>query len=151
MSNVFATMLVTHVVVGIIGVSATYALLMAILKKKPSLWFMKLSALIAFLSYLVSWGFGGYYYVLRYGSEVKPIINAGDYPWAHGIFMESKEHLFLFIPVLIFVSLLILWTHGHEVIANKDLKRALAFLIFITFLLALFVTLSGIIVSGGAG
>ncbi|MAF59480.1 hypothetical protein CL631_01375 [bacterium] len=144
-------MLITHVVVGIIGVSASYALLMAILKKKPSLWFMKLSALIAFLSYLVSWGSGGYYYVLRYGAEVKPVIKAGDYPWAHGIFMESKEHIFLFIPVLIFTTLFILWTHGHDVLANKDLKRALAFLVFIIFLLALFVTLSGIIVSDSAG
>jgi len=60
---------------------------------------------IALILFLTSWASGAYYYVIHYGKNVKPIIVAGSYPWAHTFFMEAKEHVFLIIPFLA----LVLW------------------------------------------
>lgn len=49
-----------------------------------------LSAGLIWLAYVV----GGYWYVLYYGAD-KALIKAGPWPFAHGLFMESKEHIFL--------------------------------------------------------
>ncbi len=49
-----------------------------------------LSAGLIWLAYVV----GGYWYVLYYGAD-KALIKAGPWPFVHGLFMESKEHIFL--------------------------------------------------------
>lgn len=49
---------------------------------------------------LAAWVFGGWYYVAEYGNAIKPIIKAGPLPWTHSVIMETKEHLFLFLPFL---------------------------------------------------
>ena len=51
----------------------------------------------AVISLFLSWFFGGYYYVHYYGTLVKPVILKGAAPWAHAVFMEAKEHAFLFL------------------------------------------------------
>src|SRR3989344_6181175 len=60
----------------------------------------KLAALLGVIFLFLSWFTGGFYYVKYYGTNVKPIIKEGPQPWAHGIFMETKEHIFLFLPFL---------------------------------------------------
>lgn len=52
-------------------------------------------AVLMWMAYLV----GGYWYVQFYGAD-KAIINAGPWPFAHGFFMETKEHLFLVLLLL---------------------------------------------------
>lgn len=47
-----------------------------------------------------AWFVGGHYYVDIYGAQVKPFIKDGPMPWAHGVVMETKEHVFLFLPFL---------------------------------------------------
>ena len=143
-------MLVGHVLIGIVGLIASYAVLMGLLKKKLPLTFLRVSAIIAFLSYLSSWGMGGYYYVLRYGSEVKPIIKSGDYPWAHALFMEGKEHIFLFIPVLTFIIMILLWFLGDRIATEKRFRRPIILLALLTTTLAIFITAAGIVISGAA-
>jgi hypothetical protein len=46
-----------------------------------------------------AWVLGGYWYVTYYAAE-KAIILKGPWPFAHSLFMETKEHLF-FIPLLL--------------------------------------------------
>lgn len=48
---------------------------------------------------LLAWIFAGYWYVNFYAPE-KAMILKGPWPWAHGIFMEVKEHVF-FITLLL--------------------------------------------------
>lgn len=55
----------------------------------------KLAAVLMWLTYVV----GGYWYVTYYGAD-KAIIKAGPWPFAHSLFMESKEHLFLMLIML---------------------------------------------------
>ena len=58
------------------------------------------AAWLAVVALLAAWVSGGWYYVSEYGNAVKPIIKAGPLPWTHSIMMETKEHLFLFLPFL---------------------------------------------------
>ncbi len=54
-----------------------------------------LSAVFIWLAYLTA----GYFYVLYYGGD-KALIKAGPWPFAHGLFMETKEHLFFLVLLL---------------------------------------------------
>ena len=150
MSGIFAVALAAHVLIGLIGVMASYATLMGLLRREPPLLFLRFSALTAFLSYLLSWVSGGYYYVLRYGIEVKPVILVGAYPWAHTVIMESKEHIFLFLPVLAFTVLLVLWRQGDRIASDQGLKRALIYLAALTAFLGIFIAIAGVVISGAA-
>src|SRR3989338_11661990 len=59
-----------------------------------------IAAVLGLIGFIGSWLIGGYYYVKYYGPLVKPVIKAGNAPWAHAIAMELKEHVFLFIITL---------------------------------------------------
>ncbi len=148
MSELFKFLLISHVILGITGVAASYAVWLGLLKKSPSLGFLKKVSALSFFSYLLSWFSGGYYYVLYYGSVQKPNIIAGAYPWAHEIFTESKEHIFLFFPFAALALLIILWKGDQDLSQNEGLRKAIAFLAGAITILGLFVALSGIIISG---
>jgi hypothetical protein len=65
------------------------------------------------LATFVEWVLAGTYYTVYYGKNVKPAILGGPWPWAHGIFMEAKEHIFLFLPFLSVVALALVWQYGN--------------------------------------
>jgi len=54
-----------------------------------------LCAILMWLAYFM----GGYWYLVYYAAD-KAIINAGPWAFGHGLFMESKEHLFLMLLLL---------------------------------------------------
>src|SRR3990167_8848392 len=63
---------------------------------------MIITAAVGTIAFIGSWIAGGYYYVVYYGTLVKPIIKSGLAPSAHAIIMEAKEHIFILIlPVAI--------------------------------------------------
>lgn len=148
MSLVFQYNLVLHIIFGVMGVIALYAVWMALLRAKPSFKFLRVSSISAFVFLVLSWITGGYYYSKYYGTEVKPVIKEGQYPWAHDIFMESKEHVFLFLPFLAFVLAVAIFLLRDQLTSESKLKRALIFLAGLSFLLGVAITLSGVVISG---
>jgi hypothetical protein len=68
------------------------------------------SAALIWLTFLV----GGYWYVTQYGVD-KAVIKAGPWPFAHGFFMETKEHVFLML--LLLATLL-------PIVASSDLVKS---------------------------
>jgi hypothetical protein len=54
-----------------------------------------LCAVLMWLTYFI----GGYWYIVHYAPE-KAIIKSGPWPFAHGFFMETKEHVFLMLLLL---------------------------------------------------
>jgi len=84
------------------------------------------------------WIAGGYNYLTDYGSQVKPVILAGPEPWVHSIVMEVKEHIFIFLPIIVFALSLTLFVLDKDVLL-KDPKARRA--ITITASLALFMVL----------
>lgn len=149
MSSLFVTMLSTHVILGVVGLIASYAVLLGLLKKGASGRAPLVSGVIATVSYLLSWFSGGYYYVLYYGSAVKPVIKEGTYPWAHLVFMEWKEHAFLVLPVTALTLTVGIWLWRNTG-QNETLRNPLVYVAAIVVILATLITLSGVIISGAA-
>jgi len=61
-----------------------------------------------FILLFTSWFISATYYTRHYGNVVKPVIKGGDFAWVHGVIMETKEHVFIFIPTLALLTFLII-------------------------------------------
>ena len=92
------------------------------------------AAALMWIAYVV----GGYWYVLYYGAD-KALIKAGPWPFAHGFFMESKEHVFLslllvatFLPIAAFGDLLssrssrqlVMWSSALIIVLGLGMEGA---------------------------
>jgi hypothetical protein len=76
-----------------------------------------LCAALIWLTYII----GGYWYVVHYAPE-KAIIKAGPWPFAHDIFMETKEHVFL---MLLLLSTYLPIAASGKVAANRAARKVL--------------------------
>lgn len=94
---------------------------------------------------LLSWLSGGYYYLTVYGTNIKPLIKQGPFPWAHQVAMEAKEHIFLLLPFLALTITLSVYLLDHHP-ALKAPARAGAFLVAA---LSLTMALLGFVIRGG--
>ncbi len=150
MSTLLTTLLVAHVLLGVIGLMASYAVVLELIKKQVRGSAAALRALIAFLSYMLSWISGGYYYVMYYGSSVKPKILEGDHSFGHYVFMEAKEHAFIMLPFAALALSFILYTQTGKFDQDPILKRSVTTLALVVLAVATVVTVSGILVSGSA-
>lgn len=150
MSPLLQVMLSAHVILGIVGIIAFYAVLIGVLKRTPSLTFLRASSVVSFLSIVASWFSGGYYYVVHYGGAVKPIIKGGDFPWAHLVFMEAKEHAFLILPFVALVLVLIFYLIGDRVFTEPKLKSSVVLLAAVATIIGTLIAIAGMIVTGGA-
>lgn len=77
--------------------------------------------------------FGGYWYLHFYPAE-KAIILKGPWPFAHDIFMETKEHLF-FVTAILALLLPLVTAAREELFANPAARKialAVAAMIVIT-------------------
>ena len=138
-----------HLAFAIIGIDAFLWLLGEIKNdswRKARLYW---SAGAGVLSFLLSWLFGGYYYVKYYGGLVKPIIQGGLAPWAHNIIMETKEHIFLFIIPLAITSLFITLLSEDE-FKSLNIKRGFMVLVMLVAGLGLVIGAMGFMISAAA-
>lgn len=149
MTKTLELLLIAHILLGLFGVMAFCGAWMNILKKTPSLKFLKWSSVVGFVTLIASWYTGGYYYKIHYGSKGGPrdlILNS--FGWAHKVFMEAKEHIFLFLPFLALVVCVALFILDKQVETDAPLKKSLAWLIGAIAILGIIITVSGIIISG---
>ncbi|MEK7123654.1 MAG: hypothetical protein AAB851_02045 [Patescibacteria group bacterium] len=148
MPILFQNLLIGHILLGLAGIVFSVLVLVGFFKREAKPRFLKKTSLAAFLLYLASWVAGGYYYVEYYGNNVKPLIKAGAYPFAHGIFMEAKEHIFLFIPILAGVIFIASWLLGDKINQEPKIKIALTVLAFVVVFLGVLITAVGMLISG---
>ncbi len=141
-------LLSSHVVFGVLGIAAFYAVLLQLLKQKRSIRFLKISSISGVILLVLSWLTGGYYYATYYGKAVRAVIKAGKYSWAHTVFMEAKEHIFLFLPFLAVVVAIVLHTQAYRLETDARLKKQLTWLTGILVVLGIIITLAGAIISG---
>lgn len=106
-------------------------------------------AAVGVAAFVLSWIAGGYYYVVYYGTLVKPVIKAGVAPWVHNIVMETKEHIFLFVVPLamtvLFIALL-----PKEDIERFKLRGSVLWLCGTVATLGLLIGLLGFMISATA-
>jgi hypothetical protein len=133
-----------HLGFAIIGIDAFIWLLGEYIAQTAHFRRMLWTAIIGNVGFLLSWLFGGFYYVKFYGSSVKPIINAGLAPWAHAIFMETKEHIFLFLPPMALTVLFIVLTK------NQNIRRSSMWLVGLIAAIGLALGGMGFIISAAA-
>lgn len=148
MTPILETALILHVLFGLFGIFFFAAVGLSLLKKKNDFRLLAMESFFGFLSIALAWISGGYYYVTHYGKQVKPVINAGPYPWAHSIFMEWKEHLFLFLPFLSFIVFVALALGSFK--KENPWTREIAGLTWMIVILGIIMTLSGVLISGAA-
>ncbi|MDO8520871.1 MAG: hypothetical protein Q7S52_02035 [bacterium] len=109
----------------------------------------RIAAFLGTLLLCAAWVVGGYYYVEFYGPFVKPVIKAGPMAWAHSIAIETKEHVFLFLPFLAFLAFGLLTTLRDELLTNDRLRIAIICLSGLIVLIAFAMAGFGFVVTSG--
>lgn len=79
----------------------------------------------------------GYWYVGLYPGD-KSIILKGPWPWAHDLFMETKEHL---VIGLLLLTLYLPIVSGVDLVANRDARR-------LTLWVSALIVLTGLVMEG---
>src|SRR3989344_1157762 len=138
-----------HLGFAILGIDAFLWLLGEVVANAGSTRRRMVAATIGLAGYFFTWLIGGHYYVKFYGSLVKPIIKAGQAPWAHAIAMEAKEHIFLF-AVPLAITLVLLSRIDVDELQSLGLKKRFSHLTAIAAGLGLSFGLMGFIISAAA-
>ncbi|MDP3934914.1 MAG: hypothetical protein Q8Q46_01690 [Candidatus Giovannonibacteria bacterium] len=138
-----------HLGFAIIGIDAFLWLFGKLKGEGGSRKSMIITAAIGVAAFTASWLAGGFYYVVYYGTLVRPAIKSGVAPWAHNIIMETKEHIFLFVIPLamtvFFITLL-----EKEVLERLGLRRLALWLSGSVAALGLLIGAMGFIISAAA-
>lgn len=151
MNPLLTSSLIAHIFLGLAAISFFVAVFLNLMTVRPNLRSLKVNSFLGLLSFLGSWIASGYYYVAYYGKAVKPIIKAGHYPWVHNILMETKEHIFLFLPFLSVAVVAIIWLHGSQLENEPRLKRVVTVLTLTIVILGIIITFAGMAISGAVG
>ena len=98
--------------------------------------------LAAYLGVLLTvagcWIIGGYHYLTTYRENIRGVILSGSQPWAHEVIMETKEHIFLFLPmVAILLALGLQSVSGEGTGIAGEVRRS----VIVTAALALFLVI----------
>lgn len=149
MTTALKFLLSLHVVTGLLGIIAFAAVGLWLMRQILPLRSLRWASAWGVLFLILSWLSGGYYYATYYGKAVRDVIKKGPYPWAHTIFMEAKEHVFLFLPFLGLVVGVVIFTLGPRLESNPSLKKTLSVLTGILMALGIMITLAGAVISGG--
>ena len=127
-----------HLLLGV-GLVVLPIIILVSLKEKPK-WLKAVSAITAAISWLLLLPAGLLY--LTFYPATKTVIKAGAWPWAHSVFMETKEHWGLLLPIIATVAVLLVFGKKEE-----ESKKWWILLLAVSFLIAIF----GRIVKMGAG
>ncbi len=141
-----------HAILGELGIAAFLWVFVEMLNPVPSrLKRAKLAALLGVVFFFASWIVGGYYYSTDYGSIVKPVIKAGPQPWVHAIFMEVKEHVFLFLPFISIFAYALLMRFESSLRGDADARARKAILAVSALILVIGVLMGvmGYLISNG--
>jgi len=130
--------LFAHPTFGVLGILAAVWVFVEALNASEAnqkrIWYASLAVTA---SIAAAWILGGYWYVNYYYAE-KAVILKLPWPWAHNIFMETKEHLF-FIPLILAFYLPIV---AAKKLAANRMARVMVMVV------AMFVVLNGLAIEG---
>ncbi len=141
-----------HAILGELGIASFLWVFIEMLNPMPSrLKRAKLVALLGVVFFFASWIIGGYYYATDYGTLVKPIIKEGPQPWAHLVFTEAKEHIFLFLPFLSIFAYALIRKYQAPLNGDKNpvVKKAILILCIAILVIGAMMAVMGYIISSG--
>lgn len=105
-----------------------------------------IGAVLGLILLLTSWAMASYYYVTIYGPVVRPLVKS-EAAWAHDIGMESKEHIFLFMPFLAILQVYLLHAHGRRI---EPVRKTIVAVALLLVFLGLVITFEGYLISAAA-
>jgi hypothetical protein len=124
--------LLAHAAFGVTGcLAALWVFVEALNAQSGNAARIRAAALMTALSMAAAWICGGYWYVHFYPAE-KAVILMGPWPFAHNLFMETKEHLFLITGILAFLLPVVAREKLYPNAVARKLVLAVAALIVIT-------------------
>lgn len=139
-----------HIAFGeLAGASLLWTVKEVVTLKSERLRWLRLSLWVAFVSVLMAWVIGGSYYLFFY-QQVKPVINNGPEAWAHGVFTESKEHIFLVLPIIIFILAMFAYKNGSELLEHPALKKKFLILTVLAAIFVFSMAIMGYMITWGA-
>ena len=138
-----------HLGFAIIGIDGFLWVLGELIAGVKSMRRILYAAVIGLSGFVLAWFFGGYYYVVYYGTQVKPIIKEGITPWAHSIMMETKEHIFLFLIPLAITATLFAFLNKEEFDKN-NFKKSTVWITLLIILIGFAIGIMGYIISAAA-
>jgi hypothetical protein len=124
--------LLLHAGFGVIGCLAAVWVFVEALNAQPgNAARIRAAALVTALSMAGAWICGGCWYVHFYPAE-KTLILQGPWPFAHNLFMETKEHLFFLTAILAFLLPVAAREKTYSNSAARKLVLSVAALVAIT-------------------
>ncbi len=138
--------LMAHVLFGVALVVTTVWIFVDVLNanetnQKRIKWMSRAAAIFMWMAFLI----GGYWYVVSYPKD-KAIIFKGPWPFAHGFFMETKEH---FVITLLLLATYLPIAASNNLAVNKEARRLVLCVAALVAVLALMAEGNGGIISMG--
>ena len=144
------SLVTVHAVTGILSIFAFLLVFVELLSPtEKTIKRIQIFAYMGTILIFISWIAGGYYYVNYYGPDVKPLINQGSTPWVHSVIIETKEHVFLFLPFLAILTMGIIFSYP-DLLKNHKAKSSVLILSALIILIGLAIAGMGYLISTGA-
>ena len=139
--------LLSHVALGVGCIIATVWVFVDALNARAEnlgriRWMSRLAAAFMWLAFVA----GGYWYVVDYKVD-KAVILKGPWPFAHNLFMETKEHLFLLVMIL---SIYLPIAASEKLHANATARKVVLWVALLIALNGLAIEGFGVVVNHGA-
>jgi hypothetical protein len=139
--------LLAHATFGVLGtLSAVWVFVDALNARDENAWRIRRAALAVAICMVSAWILGGYWYVHFYQAD-KTLILKGPWPFAHNIFMETKEHLFFLTLIL---SLYLPIATRDELHASSKARRMVLCVAMLIALSGLAMEAAGAVINHGA-
>jgi hypothetical protein len=139
--------LLAHSTFGVLGtLSAVWVFVDTLNAREENSGRIQKAAYVSALCMLVTWILGGYWYVHFYPLD-RALILKGPWPFAHTVFMETKEHLF-FIPLILSFYLPI--AARDKLYANAAARKMVLCVAMLIALSGLAIEGSGAVINHGA-
>ncbi len=139
--------LLAHSTFGVLGtLSALWVFVETLNAQEKNAARIRNVSFITALFMILTWIFGGYWYVHFYPFD-RALILKGPWPFAHTLFMETKEHLF-FIPLILSFYLPI--AARDRLFANAPARKMVLCVAMLIVLSGLAIEGAGAIINHGA-
>src|SRR5271170_519854 len=139
--------LLAHATFGVLGtLSAVWVFVEALNAREGNSTRTRSVALVVATCMCVAWLLGGYWYLHFYPTD-KAMILKGPWPFAHNIFMETKEHLFFLTLILSLYLPIAAW---NKLWASSNARKMVLCVSMLIVLSGLAIEGSGAIVNHGA-
>jgi hypothetical protein len=136
-----------HAAFGVLGsLMALWVFVEALNARQENAERTRKAALAVAICMSAAWILGGYWYVHYYPADKALILN-GPWPFAHNLFMETKEHLFFATLILSFYLPIAAW---EKLYANRTARKMVLSVTMLIVLTGLAIEGAGAVTSHGA-